>query len=381
MLKYLAAVAVAVAPIALWPAVVSAAPAWEQGSTVPGVFDLGGPRSDGSLLVAGSGALYTTTPDGTVTPFAKDIYHDDPGGEAYLAVSPGLPVPVALGCDFPFDDAYILRLHAPIGVTHVAASGTAITSLATLDLPGLSGIAFDTSGSFGHLLLVTGPLNGRTELVAVDCTGHGRVITRTAPTLEGGVSVAPLGFGAFGGDLIGADEVSGVIWAIAPDGTSSRVVDSGLRKGGDIGVESVAFVPDGFISRGGFVFYSDRSTPGNPHPGTDHVLRLSSADLAAAGVQDGDLLAATEGGASMIDVRCAASCTVSSVVATPTTAHGEGHLVFTLNPLPSPSPPSAVKPSARPAAPAGNGSTVIAAAGGLAFLAAAIFAASRRRRR
>ena len=379
MLKYLAAVGVAL--FALWPAGVSAAPAWEQGSTVPGVFDLGGPRSDGSLIVAGSGALYALTPEGPVAPFAKAIYHDDAGGEAYLAVSPGLPVPVALGCAFPFDDAYILRLHAPIGVTEVDASGTNIRSLANVDLPGLSGIAFDTSGSFGHLLLVTGSVNGKTELVAVDCTGNTRVITRTAPTVEGGLSVAPLGFGAFGGDLIGADEVSGVIWALAPDGTSSRVVDSGLPKGGDIGVESVAFVPAGFISRGGFVYYSDRSTPGNPHPGTDHVLRLSSGDLAAAGVQDGDLLAATEGGASMIDVRCGTGCTVSSIVATPTTAHGEGHLVFTLNPLPLLSPPSAIKPATRPPAAAGNGSALTAAAGALAFLAAAIFAASRRRRR
>ena len=370
MLKYLAALGVAL--FALSPAGVSAAPAWEQWSTVPGVFDLGGPRSDGSLLVAGSGALYTLTPEGELAKFASPIYHDDPGTEAYLTVSPGLKVGDA-GCSFPTDRTYILRLHAPVGVTWVNADGSAAASLADAGLPTLNGIAFDTTGSFGHRLLVTAPVAGKTEVQAIDCNGGVQVITSIAPTVEGGIAVAPPTFGSRAGELIIPDELSGVIWAVAPDGAVSQLIQSGLAHGQDIGVESVGFVPAGFISRGGFVYYSDR--------GTDHVLRLSSGDLAAVGVQDGDLLAATEGGASMIDVRCAADCTVSSVVATRTTAHGEGHLVFTLTPLPSPSPTSAAKPSARPAAAAGNPSPVIAAAAALGLVAAAIFFASRRRRR
>jgi hypothetical protein len=168
--------------------------------------------------------------------------------------------------------------------------------------------------------------------------------------MEGGIAVAPAGFGIFGGSLIAPDELSGVIWSVGPDGTNHQLVASGLPRGGDIGVESVAFVPPGF-SRGGYLYYSDRLTPSNPHPGTDHVLRLSSVDLAAAGVQDGDLLAATEGGAAMIDVRCDTSCHVTTVVGTPTTAHGEGHLVFTINqgesPIPSPSPEVTASAAAR----------------------------------
>src|SRR5260370_29427672 len=65
---------------------------------------------------------------------------------------------------------------------------------------------------------------------------------------------------------------------------------------------------------------------------------MSSTNLAAAQVQDGDMLVATEGGATMVAVRCAASCTVIPVVTTPTNAHGEGHLVFTMTATPSPSP-------------------------------------------
>lgn len=349
-LKYLGG-ALAVA-LALWPWTVAAAPAWEQWQSVPSVFDLGGPRADGSMVVAGSAALYTLTAAGDLQPFARGPggYRDDPGSEAYLAVSPGQHVGGA-GCDFRRDDVFVLRLHNPFGVTRVDATGEDSGSFANIGgVPSLSGIAFDTTGAFDHRLLVTASLNGKTEVVALDCTSGTQVLTKTAPAVEGGMAVAPETFGGFGGSLIAPDEYSGLIWAIAPDGSVKQVVQSGLPKGGDVGVESVAFVPAGFMARGGFAYVADRKTANNPHPGTDSILRLSSADLAAAGVQDGDLLAATEGGASMIAVRCTDTCRVIPVVAAPTTAHGEGHLVFTMNPLPSPTPASRASPVATPSA-------------------------------
>lgn len=346
MLKYLTGIG-AVA-LALWPSAAAAAPAWEQWQPVAGVFDLAGPRSDGSLVVAGSGALYTMAPSGTVAPLAGS-YRDDPGAEAYLAVSPGLAVGEA-GCKFAKDDTFILRLHAPIGVTRVDATGSDVSLFAGVSLPSLNGIAFDPVGTFANRLLVTGPRNGKTELDAIDCTGHVQVVTSTAPVVEGGIAVAPQAFGAFGGDLIAPDELSGLIWAIAQDGSSRQVAVSGLAKGQDTGVESVGFVPRGF-AKGGYLYYSDRATANNPHPGTDHILRMSSADLVSAGVQDGDMLAATEGGASMIDVRCDTTCQVTTVVATPTIAHGEGHLAFTLTPAAAPTPTRS--PVLEPPAPAG----------------------------
>src|SRR5579864_6265085 len=109
---------------------------WEQWQSVPGVFDLGGPRSDGTLLVAGSAALYTMTSSGAIDRFASG-YHDDPGGEPYLAVSPGLGGP---GCEFAKDETYVLRLHAPIGVTRVSTAGDVVAPFANVDLPSLSGI-------------------------------------------------------------------------------------------------------------------------------------------------------------------------------------------------------------------------------------------------
>jgi hypothetical protein len=378
VLKYLVGLGAAV--LAFWPLVAHAAPAWEQWHSVRGVFDLGGPRSDGSLLVAGSAALYTLSPDGTLTPFARGPggYGDDPGAEAYVAVSPGLQ---GGECAFVPDDVFILRLHAPIGITRVNAAGTETESFAKVDAPSLNGIAFDTTGLFNRDLLVTGSVNGKTEVAAVDCTGQVQVITRTAPVVEGGIAVAPKTFGSFGGELIAPDELSGIIWAIAPDGTSRQLAVSGLAKGQDTGVESVGFVPAGF-TKGGYLYYADRATANNPHPGTDHILRIHSADLVSAGVRDGDMLVATEGGASMIDVRCGAGCQVTTVVATPTIAHGEGHLAFTLTPASAPSP--AGSPVLEPLAPASSlpfGAYLAIAAAVVAALAAAGLAIGAQRRR
>jgi len=317
--------------------------AWEQRQPVAGAVDVDGPRSDGSLIVAGRAALYLVDPEGdqAAADFARGPggYHEDPGAEAYLAVSPGGHVEAA-GCDFTPDEVFLLRAHVPIGITRVNAPGDEVGSFANVTgVTSLTGLAFDTTGSFDHRLLVTGQASGKSVLTAIDCNGKVQVITRSAPALEGGLAVAPTGFGAFGGALIAPDELSGRIYAIAPNGKVSLVANPPLPIGADIGVESVGFVPAGFMSRGGAVYYADRVTPGNPHPGTDHLLRLTSADLSAAGVHDGDLLAATEGGATLVALHCEATCKVLPVVAKPTKAHGEGHIAFTMARLPpSPSP-------------------------------------------
>ena len=309
----------------------AAASAWEHWREIPGVFDVDGPRSDRSLVVAGAGRLFLVDRDGRVTPFASGPqgYADDAGAEAYVAVSPGLHV-AASGCDFARDEVFVLRLHQPLGVTRVGTDGRARPFAMVPDVESLNGIAFDTTGRFGSRLLVTGPLRGRTAVVAIDCRGATEVITASAPVVEGGVAVAPPGFGAHAGALIAPDELSGRIYAISADGAAAVIAESGLPTGGDIGVESVAFVPSG-LTRGGWAYYADRGTPNNPHPGTDTLLRLPASALVAAGVRHGDLLAVTEGGAMMIAVRCDPACRTFPVIETPTTAHGEGHIAFALD--------------------------------------------------
>jgi hypothetical protein len=334
------------------------APAWQQWRHVPGVFDVSGPRSDGRLVAATSGRMLLVDPaGGAASPFAGGPggYADDPGTEAYLAVSPGLHVAGA-GCDFARDDVFVLRLHQPLGVTRVTAAGSAEPFAAVPGVDSLNGITFDTTGRFGGRLLVTGPAHGRTTVVAIDCRGNGQVVTDSAPVLEGGLAVAPAGFGPFGGALVAPDELSGRIYAIDADGGVRTIAESGLPTGGDIGVESAGFVPAGF-GRGGGAYYADRATTGNPHPGTDSLLRLDAGVLTRAGARDGDLLVATEGGAALIGVHCAASCQVTQVVATPTTAHGEGHIALVAGPA----------PAGRAAASAGAGPPALAI--GLAALA------------
>jgi hypothetical protein len=332
------------ARVAMAPATADAADvSWEQWRAFAGVFDVDGPRSDGSLIVAGSAALYLVDPGGTAIPFARGPggYHEDPGAEAYLALSRGGHV-AAANCDFAPDETYLLRLHVPIGINRVNAAGDESGPFVNLTgVDSLNGIAFDTAGAFDHRLLVTGPSGGKTVIFAIDCTGEVQTITRSAPVLEGGLAVAPSSFGSFGGALIAPDELSGKIYAIAPSGAVSQVAKPALPTGGDIGVETVGFVPPGMVTRGGAAYYADRITAGNPHPGTDSLLRLTSTQLVAAGVQEGDMLVATEGGATLVAVRCDAACTVMPVVAAATKAHGEGHFAFTVE-APPPSPIAAI---------------------------------------
>src|SRR5438445_4747941 len=127
--------AAAAACLALTPAVAAAGtdPAWQSWHSVPGVFDLGGPRSDGSLVVAGSANLYLADPAGTLSPFARGAggYHEDPGAEAYLAVSPGAHGRAAR-CDCVRNDTFLLRLHIPICIERVDPPGQHTGSFANV---------------------------------------------------------------------------------------------------------------------------------------------------------------------------------------------------------------------------------------------------------
>ena len=325
----------------------AAAPAWQPVAKIAGVVDVGGPRPDGWLVVMGTGKLWLVDPLGAATPY-PGTYGDDKTAEAYLTVVPQLPPAAATstsGCSFQRGDVYVLRLHTPLGLNRVDASGQKTAFANIPNVTSLSGITFDTGGVFGYRILVTGVAGaGKSEVAAIDCAGTVSVITRTAPTVEGGLDIAPAGFGAFGGMLIAPDELSGNIYAIAADGSSRTVAASGLPKGADVGVEAVGFVPHGWH---GNVYYADRITKGNPHPGTDSLLALTSDSLTALGVREGDLLSATEGGATLIDVRCAPTCTVLPLITIATRAHGEGHLIFTgATPVePSPSPRSSPQPA------------------------------------
>src|SRR5258708_9317225 len=172
-------------------------PTWEHWLRVRGNCDGGGPRQDGSLVVAGNGVLSLGDPAGNVSPFARGPqgYAGEGGGaESYMTVSPGHEVTGA-GCSFAPDDVFVLRLHAPVGITRVDAQGHASPFATVTGVDSLGGIAFDTTGSFGYRLLVSGPPNGNNVIAAIDCKGAAQFLPRTGPPLEGRPAVAPSGFG------------------------------------------------------------------------------------------------------------------------------------------------------------------------------------------
>jgi hypothetical protein len=295
---------------------------WSPYASAHRPLDLVNAGGGTAVLVAG-GRLFQLRPSGKAVPF--DPAYRSPGGEEpYVAV----PVAGHRGCSFGAGAIYAIRLTNGRGVTQISASGH-VRRFATLTAPGLiDGIAFDDSGSFGYRLLVTINHGSTTTVDSVGCHGTVNTITTTAPRVEGGIAVAPGAgrFGRFSGDLIAPDETGGRIFAITPTGKSLLVANSGLPHGGDIGVESEAFVP----SLQNFdALVADRRTPGNPHPGDDVVLRLGSSALRAAGVKPYDLLVATEGGALTDAIRCGpGGCQVHHVADGPSQAHGEGHIAF-----------------------------------------------------
>ncbi|HEY4427593.1 MAG TPA: hypothetical protein VGN08_05265 [Solirubrobacteraceae bacterium] len=302
---------------------------WTPAVRITRVLDLTPPRGDGAIVLATAGRLALLGAGGAVHPFARGAggYRNPGGEEPYIALSSGERVSSG-GCSFPAGTVYVLRLRHGSGVTAVDPGGRA-RELASLPARGLeNGIALDTTGRFGHRLLVTATEGARTTVYAIDCRGTVTTLSTAAPKLEGGIAVAPASFGRFAGDLIAPDENSGRVYAISPDGRSSLVAGSGLARGGDVGVESAGFVPAGFGSSWS-ALVADRRTPGNPHPGDDAVLRIGGSSLIAAGVAPGQLLVATEGGAQTDAIACtAAGCRIRHVADGPAAAHLEGHIVF-----------------------------------------------------
>ena len=320
--------------------------AWQPAVHLQGVFDTGGTMPDGRLVVAGSKGLYLLDSGGRTVPYAP-AYRGQGGGEAYTAVARGGGG--GSGCPFEAGDVFVLDLGKPAGVLRIDRDQQVHRFASISGVDSLDGIAFDTGGRFGGRLLVTGPRGRSTVVAALDCRARETRITESAPVLEGGLSVAPAGFGSFGGDLIAPDELSGRLVAVGPDGGSSLVAVSGLPAGQDTGVEGVGFVPPGFAA-GGKAYFADRATGGSANPGSDTLLWLSASRLVAAGVRAGDLLAATEGGARLVDVRCARTCQVRTLLGAGSPAHGEGHLVLVAaHPGPAPAAlPQAINPKPAP---------------------------------
>jgi hypothetical protein len=291
--------------------------------------DLAGPRGDGRFAVAAAGRLFVLSRAGALQPFGSGPggYSTAIGPEPYIALAGNERV-AGTRCSFRSGMIFALQPERPPGIIVIGADGQArlFASLPATVTP--TGITFDSTGNFGHKLLVTASNHASAAVLAIDCAGGVAAITTRAPAMEGGIAVAPASFGRYGGDLIAPNETSGRVYAVGPDGTVVTLAVSGLPHGGDIGVESAGFVPPGFGASDA-AYLADRYSKGNRHPGTDSILRLPGSELIKAGVHAGDLLVATEASARTIVVRCANSCTVRYIAAGPAITHAEGHIAFT----------------------------------------------------
>jgi hypothetical protein len=299
---------------------------WATAFNLTGAIDFAGPRGDGSLVVAAADRLSILGPDRKLRPFArgKQGYRAEASSEAYIARSTGGTVPDA-GCSFKRGDVFGLVTGKP-GVQRVDRRGRAsrFADLPAKTLP--AAIAFDGVGTFGHRLLAVQTTATTSRVVAIDCKGRVKTLTKRAPHLEGGMVVAPASFGNFAGQLIAPDELGGKIVAIDSSGQSRLVADTAALTGagGDIGVESLGFAPAA-LRPDDIAYVSDR---GAQVGGVDRVLRLSGRSLAGAGVQGGDLIGVSEKGGPTVAVRCGDRCTVRRIAHGPSRAHIEGHVVF-----------------------------------------------------
>jgi hypothetical protein len=308
----------------------SATSTWRPLVRVVGIVDVVGPRADGRLVLASHRGLFLWRRGGTPVPFARGPQgYPGSAGEPYIALGTGHAVPGA-SCSFRRDEVFVLNPGVTPGVLRVDRGGRShpFASLPAGAFP--SGIAIDRVGSFGYRLLVTATSAGKSTLHAFDCRGRDRVTATGAPSVEGGLAVAPRTFGRFGGALIAPDEVSGRIWAFRPDGRTRLVVNSGLPGGGDVGVEAVGFVPRS-LGRHGAAYLADLGSPGSPTSGSDSLLVLPAATVTRARLRAGELVVATEAGAKTLAVRCRRVCAIRRVAAGPPTAHAEGHITFVLS--------------------------------------------------
>jgi hypothetical protein len=287
-------------------------PQWHTASHVPGIVDVVRLR-DGTIAVSTRSGLFRVRTSG-LTPFAR-TYTPTDGGEQYATAVGDVR---SGACRWNADDVFVLDASGTPGVFRVPRGGdaTRVFSFPKGAFP--SGITWDAGGRFGHRLLVTVVVKDATTLYAIDCRNRGAVLRRGGPRVEGGIVVAPRSFGRFGGSLIAASELTGTIWAFAPSGRATVVARPQARRGGDIGVESLGFAPAG----GGNAYLADLGAPGAPTEGTDSLL------VFRGGVAPGTLVAATEGGATTLAIRCAAVCTTRRIADGPAATHAEGHVVF-----------------------------------------------------
>jgi hypothetical protein len=173
-------------------------------------------------------------------------------GEEYIAVSPGYG-------SFLGKAGYVY-VHEGYNIVEIAPDGTGEHIFATLPAEAnlevdAGGLTFDTTGTWNYDLLVAGQDGG--EVWAVDGSGNSSCIIGKDPSCRNekltppedpqpgdvpadaeGITVAPLDNPTYPGYIFVANEDTGRVWAIAPDGTQTSAANPPPPS-----AEAVAFVP------------------------------------------------------------------------------------------------------------------------------------------
>jgi DNA-binding beta-propeller fold protein YncE len=302
----------AIAAVALGLAGVAAPAHWTHVATAPGIVDV--------VKLYGSGQLVVSTRDGLFEVHGAQLrafatYKPNEGGEQYAAVVPALR---SGGCTWQRNDIFVIDASATPGVVRVPHGGTAsrFAELPKGEFP--SGITWDSEGAFGHRLLVTTVLKENTNVYAIDCSGRTTVIRLAGPRVEGGIVVAPRGFGRFGRRLLAANELNGTIYAFDAKGRNTVVATPPVRVGGDLGIESLGFSP----GPSAIAYLADLGAPNSPTKGTDSLLKLATK------LPRGTLVAVAEGGATTVSITCKKACTARQIADGPARTHSEGHVTY-----------------------------------------------------
>src|SRR5205823_12920089 len=126
------------------------------------------------LVTMAAGHLYLVSrATSTITSIASGPggFSADPNAEPYFVLTQALPVDNTT-CTWSADDLLVLDLTSPPGLARVDLTGKASRFATLSGVDTLGGIALDTTGQFGHRLLVTGSHDGnQTTVFAIDCEG------------------------------------------------------------------------------------------------------------------------------------------------------------------------------------------------------------------
>lgn len=235
-------------------------------------FAYAGDKFVGSVQADGLGVLYQTDlSGGNVQLFAPtvSIPGGSPSAEHFVAASLGKG-------GFPSRDVYVA---AADGIVHITNDGSSSDTFVAGLSGAVRGILFDAIGTYGNDMLVT---TNSGNVYRIDSAGTPSLLAAVGEDTEG-LDIAPLGaqFGAFDGQVIVASEGSGLLRAIATDGTVN-VINPSIPVPS---AEELTFVP------------LDLGASGNPVEGfygSDYPPDVVKADVAEFVSMNGDAIVTGE---------------------------------------------------------------------------------------